>query len=436
VATGDSTGATSGGADYVPPKTSTRLIAIIAALLVVTNVITAVGVYYTTAPKAGVVAVQVIGPWAGDPATNSEWGTFKPILDKFTNDTGIPYVYTPTRQEDLTPTLPIAFQAGQSPADLIFMPSATIKQWAAKNWVTELTGTIGPSTYQTGALDPLTVSGKIWGGAYTGKVKPGFWYNTTLFTSNGWSVPTTWQQYWSLLGTIKNATGRPPILAGDGVGWPLSDVVEHFLETYGGAAMHKGLMSRTLNWTDASVKAVFQNYLVPTLTSGFWTAPTTWDNPGVTLWWGGTNPLYFMGSWITGMVPNPSALGVFSLPGGTSSQGIVFAADYFFVPRYGPHQDLGKRLAAYLGSEAAQELQVRKGGHIATAANVPLSAYPTVDQKVANLLTGKTVLSDLDDTIGNPFQGKFWSELQRLWTNPAVWNSVLTNIQTAAAAQP
>src|SRR2546430_14627274 len=114
-----------------------RLIAIVVGLLVVTNVITAVGVYYGTVPKATVVAVQVIGPWAGDPnKPGTEWGKFKPILDKFTNDTGIPYVYTPTRQEDLTPTLPIAFQAGQSPADLIFMPSATINQWAAKNWVT------------------------------------------------------------------------------------------------------------------------------------------------------------------------------------------------------------------------------------------------------------------------------------------------------------
>src|SRR5207249_11062859 len=174
------------------------------ALLVVTNVVTGLAVYYLGQRAPGVVAVQVIGPWAGT-AANSEWGKFKPILDKFTTDTGIPYVYTPTRQEDLTPTLPVAFQAGQSPADLIFMPSATIKQWAAKHWVTDLTGTIGPSSYQAGALDPLTASGHIWGGAYTGKVKPGFWYNTTFFQANSWSAPTTWQGFFSLLGSIKNS---------------------------------------------------------------------------------------------------------------------------------------------------------------------------------------------------------------------------------------
>ncbi|TMA01033.1 MAG: hypothetical protein E6J99_03450 [Methanobacteriota archaeon] len=74
----------SGGADYVPSKTSGRLIAIIVALLIVTNVITAVGVYYAAAPKAAVVPVQVIGPWAGDAIKNpsSEWGTPRPVRNR------------------------------------------------------------------------------------------------------------------------------------------------------------------------------------------------------------------------------------------------------------------------------------------------------------------------------------------------------------------
>jgi len=46
------------------------------------------------------------------------------------------------------------------------------------------------------------------------------------------------------------------------------------------------------------------------------------------------------------------------------------------------------------------------------------------------------VLADLDDTIGNPFQGKFWSELQKLWATPAQWQTILAEIQAAAVAQP
>ena len=157
----------------------------------------------------------------------------------------------------------------------------------------------------------------------------------------------------------------------------------------------------------------------------------------ISSWWNGTYPLYFMGSWITsGFVPTPSKLRVFSLPSGVANQGIVFAADYFFVPKFAPHSDLGKRLAAFLATKDAQSLQVKAGGHIATAKDVPSSAYPTLDAQVASLMTGKVVLTDLDDTIGNPFQGKFWAQLLLLWANPANLQTVLTNIQAAAAAQP
>src|SRR3989475_9005313 len=313
-------GAGAGG--YRPPRRLATLVIAIVAVVIVSNLITGFAVFYLTTPQAaGPVAVQVIGPWAG-----SEWSKFKPVLDKFKSDTGIPYQYTTSRQEDLTPTLPISFQAQQSPADLIFMPSATIKQYATRGWVTELTTTLSPSSYQPGALSPLTVSGKIWGGAYTGKVKPGFWYNISFFQSHSLQAPTTWAGFVSLLWTIKNTTGAAPILAGDGVGWPLSDVTEGFIETYGGAAMHQALMNRTLSWTAPSVKAVFQNYLVPTLQNGFWSAPQTWNDPAViSSWWNGAYPLDFMGSWITsGFAPNPANLKVFSLPGGGSNQGIVF----------------------------------------------------------------------------------------------------------------
>jgi len=80
-------------------------------------------------------------------------------------------------------------------------------------------------------------------------------------------------------------------------------------------------------------------------------------------------------------------------------------------------------------------VQVKQGGHLATVLNVPTSAYPTVDAKVAALLTGKDVLVDLDDTKGDPFQSNFWSQLKGLWTSPnpaGDLDSILTSIQSQA----
>src|SRR5437879_213698 len=81
-----------------------------------------------------------------------------------------------------------------------------------------------------GPTPTLTVSGKVWGGAYTGKVKPGFWYNADFFSNNSLSVPTTWPQFTALLWQIKNISYvKAPILSGDSVGWPLSDATEAFI---------------------------------------------------------------------------------------------------------------------------------------------------------------------------------------------------------------
>ena len=89
-------------------------------------------------------------------------------------------------------------------------------------------------------------------------------------------------------------------------------------------------------------------------------------------------------------------------------------------------------MIAFLGTAEAQTKQVEGGGHLATVTGVPSSAYPAVDAAVAQLLVGKEVLSDLDDTIGGNFQTVFWSQLKGLWANPGSLDTVLANIEAAA----
>ena len=424
--------------EYMPPRKGGRMIAIVVALLVVTNAVTALAVYYSVpaAPAPTVEPLRVIGPWAG-----SEKDKFLPVLNLFRTQTGIDFEFITTRQEDLQSLLPNWFAADRAPADLIFMPSSFVKLYGSQGHAADLTGTIVQTNYAAGALDPLKDGNRLWGGAYTGKVKPGFWYRQSFFTDNSLEVPTTWAEFEALLADIdtRNLVPNQPIISGDGVGWPLSDVVEHFVATYGGPTMHRQLMAGTLAWTDTSVRNVFANYLVRTLTPGTvcqascWSAPRQWDT-GVTEWWNGDYALYFMGSWITGMVPpaEVSDIGVFSLPEAPGAEGIVFAADYFFVPSYTSRMADAKILAAFLGSAAAQTEQVKVGGHVATVNGVPLSAYPALDADIAGLLVGKEVLSDLDDTKGNPFQGTFWTQLQGLWVNPGTLDTVLANIEADA----
>ncbi len=232
----------------------------------------------------------------------------------------------------------------------------------------------------------------------------------------------------TLLNKIE-ATGafENPIISGDTDGWPLTDVTDHFLITYGGPRLQKNLIAGNVSWTSTEVKAIFEDKLVPLLDGNF-SEPIEWTT-GVELFWQEEYALYFMGSWITGMVDDPDDLGVFSLPG---VEGLVFAADYFFIPTYTEHLEEAKELFNFLISEEAQRLQVAQGGHLATNINVPLTAYPAVDKRVAGILAGKEVLLDLDDTIGGDFQTTFWSQLRLLWTDPTTLDSVLVAIEAKA----
>ncbi len=232
-----------------------------------------------------------------------------------------------------------------------------------------------------------------------------------------------------LLETIKGIPGIVnPIATGDGVGWPISDVTEHFLITFGGPQLQRDLIAGTVDWTSPQVNSVFQDRIVPVLQAGYFSEPIEWT-AAVSLWWEGDYALYFMGSWITGMVEDPDDLGVFSLPG---SEGIVFAGDYFFIPTYTEHPEEAKELAQFLTSADAQRLQVSQGGHIATALGVPLDAYPAVDARIAGLTEGKEIMRDLDDSIGGEWQPAFWDQLKLLWVDPGALDQVLAALQEKA----
>jgi len=412
---------------------ATAMESAIAVLVIIAILVSAGTLYYVTDLTARIAAIEeklpptltVIGPWAG-----KEMDAFLPVLQGFERVTGYKVVYKTYRAEDLATLLPAQFEAKKALGDIIFMWAWFIKEKAADGHVLNVTGLIDEADFSTGALDPVKSGNTLYGGAYTGKVKPGFWYRKSFFKANNLTEPTTWTEFTTLLENITNIQGiKKPIVSGDELGWPLSDITEHFLITFGGPQLQKDLIAGKVAWTSAEVKTtVFENKLVPLLTAGYFSEPIEWTT-AIDYWWGGDYGLYFMGSWITGMVENATDLGVFSLPG---AEGLVFGADYFFIPAYTEHPEEAKELFRFLASEEGQRIQVGEGGHIATNLNVPLSAYPAVDKMIANLTKGKELLTDLDDTIGGEFQTTFWSQLKLLWTDPTTLDSVLAAIEAKA----
>jgi len=375
------------------------------------------------------VTLTVLGPWAG-----TELDKFLPVLEAFETQTGINVEYNYTPSWELIDLLREEFEAGRTPGDVIFVPYIrVIQEIGLQRHAVDVTDLIEEADFRPGALDQVKTDNKLYGASYTGSMRSAIWYRKSFFEANGLTVPTTWDEFVSLLETIKVIPGiENPIVSGDVIGWPLSDVTEHFLITYGGPQLHRDLIVGSVAWNSSTVRSIFADRLVPLLTAGYFSEPIEWA-AALDLWWGGDYGLYFMGSWITTMVDDPADLGVFSLPG---TEGLVFCADYFFIPTYTEHPDEAKQLFQFLASAEAQEIQVAQGGHIATNIHVPLDSYPPVDRRVAEVMEGMEVLPDLDDTIGGEFQTTFWDQLKLLWVDPSKLNDVLAAIQAVAPRPP
>ena len=359
----------------------------------------------------------VIGPWSG-----AEAEPFEAVLQAFTEKTGIPVDYRVMRAEDLAAVLPAQFGAGLAPGDLIF----TAWGWWVKEFAEHMVDVSGEIAGIPFTTDPLIVDGRAVGVPYVTWVKPGFWYRKSFFEAHGLTPPTTWEEFLALLEKIETIPGVEAAAAsGDGVGWPLSDMTEHFIITFGGLDMHLGLIEGTIKWESPEVRAIFENYLIPFLAHA--SDPIEWT-AALDMWWDGKYGVYFMGNWITGMVEDPNDLGVFTLPG---CQAVVGGTDYMFIPKYSKRVDDALALLRYLVSVEGVALRVSKGGKLSMRADVGPEHYPPAEAALAQAVGALSIAPDMDDTIGGDWQLAFWDQLKLLWVKPEALDNVLRTLDAA-----
>jgi len=359
----------------------------------------------------------VIGPWAGVGAE-----LFLPVLEAFSEKTGIPVDYRIMRAEDLAPVLPAQFAAGLTPGDLIFIAwSWWVKEFAEH--LVDLSEEIAGIPF---TVEPVVVEGRTVGVSYVTSVKPGFWYRKSFFEAHGLTPPATWEEFLALLERIEAIPGvEKAVASGDGVGWPLTDIVEHFILAFGGVDMFWGLIEGTVKWESPEVRAIFENYIIPFL--AYASEPIEWS-AAADLWWDGKYGIYFMGNWITAMVEDPEDLGVFTLPG---CQAIVGATDYMFIPKYSKRIDDALALLRYLVSVEGVALRVSKGGKLSMRADVGPEYYPPAEAALAQAVGALKIVPDMDDTIGGDWQPTFWDQLKLLWVRPEALDDVLRALDAA-----
>jgi len=367
------------------------------------------------------VKLTVIGPWAG-----AEMEAFQQVLNKFMEEyPNIEVEYKIYRAEDVAAIAPPQFAAGMAPGDVIFGWGWWIKDMGEKGHLLDLSDLVNTDEYITGMFDPVKSGDKIYGLPFTAWAKPGFWYRKSFFQQHGLEEPKSWDEFLQLLDKIKQIQGiKAPIVTGDSVGWPISDVVEHFIITFGGTDMQLKLISGELKFNDPEVKAVFENYIVPLIEGGYFSEPIEWTK-AIEEWWNGDYALYFMGTWLTGMVDDPDDLGFFPLPG---AKGVVMGTDYMCVPKYTKHPNEAKLLAKWLATEGQKVHVGTHAGKFATWLKVGIEDHWKPMQAVYEKLSGMKPMPDLDDSVGGDWQKLFWDQLKLLWVSPDKLDDVLDTL--------
>ena len=390
----------------------TKLEAVLSVLLIVAAIFAGYFAYLVYVPPAA-LELTVFSLWSG-----SEEENFLEALERFENNTGISVRHVGYSTEELLIAVPTQLQAGVAIADVVIAPwPSWILNLAGQDYLTSATDMIDTTKFPETYLDIVTADNEIWAVPFKVSGKPGFWYRKSFFTDNDLTVPTTYAGFETLLADISQISGVDAAIAsGNGVGWPLSDTTEAFIIGRGGYQLQLDLIFGDKQFNSTAVKDVFED-LTSLLQAGYFSTPDDFDAQ-VAKVWDGTYGIYFQGSFITAFAPfkdNLDDVAFFPFPG---TDGATGAVDYAIMPALTEHPDEAKQLMEFLASAEAQEIMVGLGGFLAAHTDVPDSAYSAIDLSVLQFMRTVTVVPDLDDAIGPPFQTTFWDQLKLLWVAP------------------
>jgi len=350
-------------------------------------------------------------PWTGDAME-----LFMPVVEGFEEKTGIDVKVLPYDTEDLGPLLPAQFLAEEPMADLFIMSWPWWIEQNAENLVDVTDVTEGIDFL----ADTVDVDGKVYGVPSYLFVKPGFWYRQSFFEANGLSQPESWDDLLAMLEEIKTIDGIVSPMTSPS-GYPIADIVENFLGTFGGPEMVNGLMDGSVAWTDPEVEAIFTERIIPLLEAGDFSSPV--DRHAATdLFWEGDYALHFYGNWVSESVEDPSDLGILTLPGATT---VVGGSDWMFIPKFTSRVDDAKAFISYVISDEGMNLRLANGGRLSSRADYPVDLYPPAEATLAEAISTFTVLPDLDDTVGGEWQELFWDQMALVWVQPeSVYDSL------------
>lgn len=264
-------------------------------------------------------------------------------------------------------------------------------------------------------------------------------YNKSVFSSKGYTVPATWDDFVALAKKMQK-DGLVPLAFAEKDGWPALGTFDILNLRINGYDYHIKLMKHEVPWTDPGVTAVFNQWreLLPYCQNGangrIWQdAAKSLENKQAGMMFQGSNQVAANYS-----ATNLPDLDFFVFPEINPSFGTDYMdapTDGFMMPKKGQNQDAAKKVLEYIGSAAA-ETGFLQTDHwdVGLANGLVAPTYNDIQKKsVAEIAKCKAVSQFMDrDTVPDMATAMI-KQIQTFIDSPTP--DTIASIQKSAEAQ-
>ena len=228
-------------------------------------------------------------------------------------------------------------------------------------------------------------------------------YKKSVFEKNGWTAPTTFDDFNTLLKDMQGK-GITPFAFGDKDGWPAMGTFDILNMRMNGYDFHIGLMAGKEKWTDPKVKAVFEAWkkLLPYYSDGG--VGQKWQDASTQLVQGKAG-MYFLGTFASQTFKGTDAegdLAFFPFPTmGTSFDselGIDAPIDGLLLSKAPKNLEGAKALMECFSTGAAQQTYLAADpSNVAAAKDADTSKYTPLQKAAADVIANSGAIAQFLD---------------------------------------
>ncbi|MCL4867896.1 MAG: ABC transporter substrate-binding protein [Anaerolineae bacterium] len=219
------------------------------------------------------------------------------------------------------------------------------------------------------------------------------WYNPSVLTANGISVPTTLSEWYAAMDTLKANGMEAPLALGEQ--WTAMHLFETVLLASLGTNAYNGLWDGSTSWSSPQVTTALQDFQKLLTYTNSDASALSWQD-AAQLVINGDAAFNVMGDWAEGFFREIGSVpmqGYGWAPTPGTGGNFQFLSDSFVLPRNAPHRDAAIAWLKVAGSKAGQDAFNPVKGSIPARNDADRSLY------------GEYLLSAMNDWASNTVVG-------------------------------